>query len=280
MAAITQKEKANQFRQLHSGPDMLVLPNAWDAASARILERAGFQAIATTSSGVAASLGFPDGQHISRDMLLGVVENITRVVSCPVSIDLEAGFGDSIEEVVKTVKAIIKTGAVGINIEDTTKQGQPSLVDRTYQIELLKAIQGAAASMDVPLVINARTDIYLLPGDDVGHRFEQAVERANAYLQVGADCAFPIGVSDAPTIAQLVKAVAGPINVIAGPPTSTLSELAQLGVARVTFASGLMRATLGHLQHIARELLANGTYTNMSEHMLSGRDFRSLFESR
>ncbi|HKV57434.1 MAG TPA: isocitrate lyase/phosphoenolpyruvate mutase family protein, partial [Ktedonobacteraceae bacterium] len=194
MATITQKEKANQFRQLHSGPGMLVLPNAWDAASARILERAGFQAIATTSSGVAASLGYPDGQHISRDMLLGVVASITRVVSCPVSIDLEAGFGDSIEEVVKTVKAIIKTGAVGINIEDTTKQGQPSLVDRTYQIELLKAIQGAAASMDVPLVINARTDIYLLPGDDVGHRFEQAVERANAYLQAGADCAFPIGV--------------------------------------------------------------------------------------
>ncbi|MGH2497539.1 MAG: isocitrate lyase/PEP mutase family protein [Ktedonobacteraceae bacterium] len=280
MALITQKEKANQFRQLHSAPDMLVLPNAWDAASACILEQAGFQAIATTSSGVAASLGYPDGQHISRDMLLGVVENITRVVACPVSIDIEAGFGESIEEVVKIVEAIIRAGAVGINIEDTTKQGQPSLVDIAYQVELLKAIQEAAASMDVPLVINARTDVYLLPGDEAASRFERAVERANAYLQAGADCAFPIGVSDAPTIARLVKAIAGPINIIAGPPAPALTELAQLGVARVTFASGLMRATLGHLQHIARELLANGTYTNMGEHLLSGRDFRSLFEAR
>ena len=277
MAAITQKEKAIQFRRLHSGPDMLVLPNAWDAASARVLEQAGFQAIATTSSGVAASLGYPDGQHISRDMLLGVVENITRVAACPVSIDLEAGFGDTIDDVVNTVKAIIRAGAVGINIEDTTKQGQPSLLDKAYQVELLKAIQKAAASMDVPLVINARTDVYLLPGADAASRFEQAVERANAYLQAGADCTFPIGVSDAPTIARLVKAIAGPINVIAGPPAPTLPELAQLRVARVTFASGLMRATLGHLHHIARELRAHGTYTSMSEHMFDSKDFRSLF---
>lgn len=280
MAAITQKEKAIQFRRLHSGPDMLVLPNAWDAASARVLEQAGFQAIATTSSGVAASLGYPDGQHISRDMLPGVVENITRVVACPVSIDLEAGFGDTIDDVVNTVKAIIRAGAVGINIEDTTKQGQPSLLDKAYQVELLKAIQEAAASMDVPLVINARTDVYLLPGADATSRFEQAVERANAYLQAGADCTFPIGVSDAPTIARLVKAIAGPINVIAGPPAPTLPELAQLRVARVTFASGLMRATLGHLRHMARELRAHGTYTSMDEHMLDGKDFRTLFEPK
>ncbi|HEU0001791.1 MAG TPA: isocitrate lyase/phosphoenolpyruvate mutase family protein [Ktedonobacteraceae bacterium] len=280
MAAITQKEKAIQFRQLHTDPDMLVLPNAWDAASARILEQAGFQAIATTSSGVAASLGYPDGQHISREMLLSVVENITRVIACPVSIDLEAGFGNTIDEVAKTVKAIIKAGAIGINIEDTTKQGRPSLVDIAYQVELLKAIQEVAASMDVALVINARTDIYLLPGDDAASRFEQAVERANAYLQAGADCAFPIGVSDAPTIARLVKAIAGPINVIAGSPAPDLSELARLGVARVTFASGLMRATLGHLHHIARELLTHGTYSSMDEHMLDGKGFRSLFEAR
>ena len=278
MADRTQKEKAIQFRQLHAGPDMLVLPNAWDAASARILEQAGFQAIATTSSGVAASLGYPDGQRISRDMLLDVVERIARVVECPVSVDLEAGYGDAIEEVMKTVEAIIWAGAVGINIEDTIKQGQRSLVDIAYQVGLIKAIQEVAASMDMPLVINARTDVYLLPANDEGSRFEQAIERANAYRQAGADCFFPIGVSDAPTITQLVKAIAGPVNIVAGPPAPTLPELARLGVARVTFASGLMRATLGYLRHIASELLANGTYTNMNENMLSGKEFRSLFD--
>ena len=280
MTNSTQKDKAIQFRQLHTGPDMLVLPNAWDAASARVLEQGGFPAIATTSSGVAAALGYPDGQRISRDMLLGVVESITRVVECPVSIDLESGFGDSIEEVAQTVRAIIKAGAVGINIEDSTKQGQRSLVDITYQVELLKAIQEVAASMDVPLVVNARTDGYLLPGHDPDSHFEQAVERMNAYRQAGADCLFPIGVSDAAIIAQLVKAIAGPVNIIAGPPAPTIPELAQLGVGRVTFASGLMRATLGHLRRIAQELLMGGTYTSMGENMLSGLEFRSLFESR
>jgi len=280
MTDSTQKEKAMQFRRLHAGPDMLVLPNAWDAASARILEQAGFQAIATTSSGVAASLGYPDGQHISRDMLLKVVEGIARVVGCPVSVDLEAGYGATVQEVMETIEAIIRVGAVGVNIEDTTKQGQRSLVDIAYQVGLLQAIQEVAASTDVPLVVNARTDVYLLPANDENSRFEQAVERANAYRQAGADCVFPIGVSDAPTIAQLVKAIAGPVNIVAGPPAPTLPELARLGVARVTFASSLMRATLGHLHHIARELLANGTYTSMGETMLSSNEFRSLFELR
>ncbi len=206
----TQKERAMQFRQLHREPNMLVLPNAWDAASARILEQAGFHAIATTSSGVAASLGYADGQRISLEMLLEVVEHITRVVACPVSVDLEAGYGNTIEEVMKAIEAVIKAGAVGINIEDSTKQGQRSLVDIARQVELLKAIQEVAASMDVPLVINARTDVYLLPTEDESSRFEQAVERGIAYRQAGADCFFPIGLNDPAIIAQLVKAVARP----------------------------------------------------------------------
>src|SRR5713226_2795058 len=115
MAILNQKDKAVQFRQLHSGPNILVLPNAWDAASARIFEQAGFPAIATTSSGVAGALGYPDGQKISRDMLVGVVERITRVVTCPVTVDAESGYGDTIEEVLQTIRAIIEAGAVGIN---------------------------------------------------------------------------------------------------------------------------------------------------------------------
>src|SRR5436305_4364481 len=129
MIPTSQKAKALQFLQLHAGPSILLLPNAWDAASACILEQAGFPAIATTSSGVAAALGYLDGQQISRAMLIESVERITRVVSCPVSVDMEAGYGDTIEEVLQTVKAIITAGAVGINLEDSTKQQSKVLVD-------------------------------------------------------------------------------------------------------------------------------------------------------
>lgn len=277
MTSTTQKTKAIQFRQLHSGSPILVLPNAWDAASARIFEQAGFPAIATTSSGVAASLGYPDGQYISRDMLLEVVRHITRVVACPITVDMEAGYGDTIEEVLQTVRATIEAGAVGINIEDSTKGQGRRLVDISYQVELLKAIQQLSSSMDMPLVINARTDVYLLPSGDPASRLEQAVQRGNAYLQAGADCFFPIGAGDAQTIGDLTRAIKGPINILAGPATPSISELTKLGVARVSFGSGQMRAVLGHLKRIAHELLEQGTYTSMADEMMSNAELRSLF---
>lgn len=272
-----QREKAIQFRQLHSGHPILVLPNAWDAASARIFEQAGFPAIATTSSGVAASLGYPDGQQISRDMLVEVVQHITRVVKAPVTVDIEAGYGNTQEEVLQTVKAILDAGAVGINIEDSTKQGEKALVDIAFQVELLQAIQELASSMDIPLVINARTDVFLLPTGDPASRLEEAVRRANAYRQAEADCFFPIGLGDANTIAQLVQTISIPVNILVSPTTPSISELAQLGVARVSFGSGPMRATLAHLRRIARELLEHGTYMSMAEEMISGAELRSLF---
>ncbi|HEX6478072.1 MAG TPA: isocitrate lyase/phosphoenolpyruvate mutase family protein [Ktedonobacteraceae bacterium] len=277
MTSTIQKNRAIQFRNMHSGSPILVLPNAWDAASARILEQAGFPAIATTSSGVAASLGYPDGQYISRDMLIEVVQHITRVVACPVTVDIEAGFGKTIHEVLQTIELIIEAGAVGINIEDTTKEEEGGLVEISYQVELLKAIQELASSMDTPLVINARTDVYLLPSGDSTSRLEQAVQRGMAYLQAGADCFFPIGAGDAQTIGDLTTAIHGPINILAIPTSPSIAELAQLGVARVSFGSGQMRAVLGHLKRIAHELLEQGAYTSMTEEMISGAELQALF---
>lgn len=277
MKTPSQKEKANQFRQSHITPPMLVLPNAWDAASARILEQVGFRAIATTSSGVAAALGYPDGQQISRAMLVESVTHITRVVSCPVTVDIEAGYGNTLEEVLQTVRAVIEAGAVGINIEDSTKGHERTLVDSSFQEELLKALRILATSMGIPLVINARTDVYLLSTDNAAARFNEVVRRANAYREAGANCLFPIGVSDAQLIADLVQAIHGPINILAGSNTPTLSELEQLGVARASLASGLMRAALGHLRRVARELFENGTYNSLSEGAISGSEFRTLF---
>jgi len=278
MTSTHQKNKALQFRSFHSGPPILVLPNAWDAASARIFELTGFRAIATTSSGVAASLGYPDGQRISREMMLEAVQRITRAVNCPVSADIEAGYGSTIEEALETVKAVINAGAVGINIEDSLRGQERSLVDTSFQVELLQAVRETASSMDMPLVINARTDVYLLPAGDPASRLVEAVQRANAYRQAGADCIFPIGASDAGTIAALAQAINGPINVIAGPRTPSIAELAQLRVARASLASGAMHAVLGHLRLLANELLEHGTYSKLSEGALSSAEFRQLFE--
>jgi len=277
MASTTQKDKAVQFRSLHSGSPILVLPNAWDAASARIFEQAGFPAIATTSSGVAASLGYADGQRISRDMMVEATERIVKAVNCPVSADIEAGYGDSIEEVLQTVRAIINAGAVGINIEDSTRGRDKSLVEVSVQVEMLRAIREMVQSIDMPLVINARTDVFLLAIGDPASRLEQAVLRGTAYRQAGADCIFPIGLSDASTIAGLVQAINGPINILAGGATPSIPELTQLGVARVSFASGPMRAVLGYLRLIANELHDHGTYMHLIETEISGTEFRHLF---
>ncbi|TMD44665.1 MAG: isocitrate lyase/phosphoenolpyruvate mutase family protein [Chloroflexi bacterium] len=276
MIAPGQKERAVQLLRLHSEPPILVLANAWDAASARVFEQAGFRAIATTSSGVAAALGYPDGEYISRAMLVETVARIARVIAGPLTVDIEAGFGNSIEEKLQTVRAVIEAGAVGINIEDSTKGQEKKLVDTSFQVELLRGVRELASSMDMPLVINARTDVYLLPTGDAGSRFEQAVQRAHAYRQAGADCFFPIGLNDARVIADLVPAASMPVNILANSATPSIPELAQLGVARVSFGSGPMRAALGHLRRVARELLESGTYTSMTEGAISGAELRFL----
>jgi 2-methylisocitrate lyase-like PEP mutase family enzyme len=274
----TQKEKAVRFRQWHQQAPLLALPNAWDAASARIFELAGFRAIATTSSGVAAALGYRDGQHMSRDMMIEAVARIARAVECPVTADIEAGYGTSIAEVVQTINAIIATGVVGFNIEDSSKQGERALVDQAYQIELIAALRELATTLDIPFVINARIDVFLLAIGEPEHRFEEAVRRANAYLQAGADCVYPIGVLASDVVANLVRAINGPVNILGGPPMPTLPELERMGVARVSLAGGLMRSVLGHLRSTARELLEHGTYTGMSAESLSSVEFRSLFD--
>ncbi len=278
MNSTTQKQKAAQFRGYHHGPPLLILPNVWDAASARIIEQAGFRAIATTSSGIAAALGYRDGQQMSREQMIEAIERIVRVVESPVTADIEAGYGSSIEEVLQTVKAVIMTGAVGFNIEDSLKQQEKTLVDIAYQVELIQALRELATSMDVPFVINARVDVFLLAIGEPESRFEHAVRRANAYLQAGADCVYPIGMLDRDLIANLVKAINGPVNIMGGPPGAPLPELAQLGVARVSLAGSLMRSALGHLQAIAHELYESGSYTKLEAEILSGKEFRELFQ--
>ncbi len=258
-----QALKAEQLRKLHRGPRMLVLPNAWDVASARIVEDLGFPAIATTSAGIAATLGYPDGQKISRDEMLGVVARIAKAVHCPVTADVEAGYGVTPDDMTQMVKAVVAAGVVGINLEDVTGSNEGSLVDCALQVEKIRAIRKATESLGVPLVLNARTDIYLMPIGPSETRFQRTVERLRAYRDAGADCLFAPGLKDADTIAKLVRALNGPLNILVTSGAPTLRELEKMGVARASTGSGVMRATLGLTRRIAKEMMEAGTYASM-----------------
>ncbi|HET9981269.1 MAG TPA: isocitrate lyase/phosphoenolpyruvate mutase family protein [Ktedonobacterales bacterium] len=265
------------MRQWHQQQPILLLPNAWDAASARIFARLGFRAIATTSSGVAIANGYPDGEQIPRALMIETTRRIVAAVDCPVTADIEAGYGDGLDEKLDTIKQVVAAGAVGVNIEDSLAHGAPALVSQTAQVELIKAIRAAASEWGVPLVINARTDVYLYDAGDAASRLAEATERGNAYLAAGADCVFPIGASDAETIAALARGVNGPINILASPRTPTIPELASLGVARVSFGGGLASVALGAARRAAQELLQQGTFTSMAQDALPSGDFRGLF---
>src|SRR6201995_2010650 len=182
-----QARKAEQLRKLHHGGRILILANAWDVASARVFEEMGFPAIATTSAGIAASLGYADGQLISREEMLDVVGRIARAVHVPVTADLEAGYGPTTEDMTATVKAMAEAGAVGMNLEDVTGSDESTHVDLATQVEKIQAIRRAGESIGVPLVLNARTDICLMPIGPSETRFERTLERLRAYRKAGAD---------------------------------------------------------------------------------------------
>ena len=265
MDMTAQRRKAEELRKLHSGPRMLVLPNAWDVASARVLEELGYPAIATTSAGVAFTLGYPDGQRVTRDEMLEVVARIARVVRVPVTADMEAGYGTTLANMAETAKAIVAAGAVGLNLEDVTGETESSQVNTELQAEKIRTIRETSASLGVPLVVNARTDIYLMPIGPEATRFERTVERLRAYRAAGADCVFAPGVSERGLIEKLVKAVAAPLNVLVTPGCPPIPELEKLGVRRASIGSGVMRSTLGLVRRIGRELLEKGTYSSVFE---------------
>ena len=255
------KAKAETLLALHAGPKLLMLPNAWDAASAAILVEAGFPAIATTSAGVAFSLGYPDGQRISRAEMAEVVRRIAGFVDVPVTADMEGGYGLKPEAVAETVRVTLQAGAVGANIEDSTDDPQHPLIDFELAVERIRAAREAADRAGIPFVVNARTDPYMVPGDKGAAAFDEAVRRGNAFRKAGADCIFVPGVADRDLIGRLVKAISAPINVLGGPKTPSLSVLESLGVRRVTIGGSLMRAALGVVRRAAEELRGPGTFT-------------------
>jgi 2-methylisocitrate lyase-like PEP mutase family enzyme len=280
MTIRNQAELARRFLELHRGPKILVLPNAWDVASARIFEEAGFPAIGTTSAGVANSLGYPDGQKIPREEMLGVVRRIAEAVEVPVTADVEAGFGSTPEEVAGTAQAVIAAGAVGMNLEDGV-EGRPDLLAGVNrQKEIIQAVMEVSEGAGVSFVLNARTDIFLYGIGPAETRLARAIERLNAYRAAGAPVLFAPGVKDRETIAQLARGVGGPLNILATVGTPPVAELQQLGVARVSVGSGPMRATLGFLGRMARQIRDEGVFTLMTEGTLPYADANLLVQPR
>jgi 2-methylisocitrate lyase-like PEP mutase family enzyme len=258
-----KRAKAEAFRPMHRGPNVLVLPNAWDVASARIFEEAGLAAIATTSAGIAFTLGYPDGQKISRDDMLSWVSRIAAKVKIPVTADVEAGYGDRPEDAALTARAVIEAGAVGLNLEDGTDDPKNPLTDLSLQLEKIAAMRETTQSLGVPLVLNTRTDVYLLQVGKPEDRYRETVRRLSAFRDAGADCLFIPGVRDLPMISHLVRELHHPINILAGPGSHSIPELQKIGVARVSLGSAPMRATLGLARKIAHELQTTGTYTSL-----------------
>lgn len=274
------RTKAEEFRKMHDGPDVLILTNAWDAASALILEGAGVEAIATTSSGIAGSLGYPDGQYISREEMAEAVSRIARVVSVPVTADMERGYGLTEEAAATTVRAVIKAGAIGLNLEDASGDASRPLVDAELHASRLRAARQAADSEGVAVVINARTDVYLKSVGEPSSRLSEAIRRGNLYLEAGADCVFVPGVVDVATIGTLCREIKGPVNILAIKGVPPIPELGRLGVSRVSVGSGLMRAAMTLVRRAATELLETGSHSSFSDGPITGAEMNRLLAER
>src|SRR5215212_3626592 len=264
MVSSIQKEKAELFLKYHHDKEILVLLNSWDIGSSKLIEACGYKAVATTSMGIAASLGYPDCEVIQLPEMIEAITGIINAVEAPVTVDIEAGYGNNLNEIIDSAKKIIATGIVGINIEDSIDLN-PVLIDEMEFCERISAIRALSDSMDFHLVINARTDSFYTSTGSTQEKLSESIRRGNKYREAGADCIFVQPVWEKETIATLVKEINAPINILANPTigagvTPSISELQDLGVARVSLGSGLMKATLALIKKVANELSEKGTY--------------------
>jgi 2-methylisocitrate lyase-like PEP mutase family enzyme len=267
--SINQPDTADAFRRLHQreSGSILVLPNAWDAMSARVIEDAGAKAVATTSAGVAWALGRTDGEGLTRDQMINAIERITRAVRVPVTADVERGYGDGApSDVAETVRRVIGAGAVGVNLEDAPGRDGTTLMETDAQVARIAAAREAASAEGVEIYINARVDVYLAQAGQPEGRLDETVRRARSYVGAGADGVFVPGVADAEIIRALVPAVGAPLNVMVGRGAGpTIPELQALGVARVSIGPSLTLAVMGQIRRAAAVILQQGTFSVMRD---------------
>lgn len=277
---MTQRDRAEAFREMHQQPPIIRLCTIWDVASARIVEMAGARAIATGSAGMDAALGYPDGELAPLDEVLWSVKRIVDRVDIPVTADIVAGYGKTPDEVAETTRKLLATGAIGCNFEDSTGEAGGGLFSLDDQVARIKAVRKVCDDAGIPFVLNARTDALFSSQIPEERRLDEAIRRANAYREAGSDCSLLLGAAKADIIERVVKEVAGPLNVLANPASPTVPELEAMGVARVSVGGGPMFATLGLAQRIAKELFGDGTYNLTREFALSRADVMGMYEGR
>lgn len=270
------------FLKFHYDPEILVLLNSWDAGSSKLIEACGYKAIATTSMGIAASLGYPDCEVIQLSEVLQIVTGIVNAVQVPVSVDFEAGYGNNVDEILESVKKLIATGVVGLNIEDSIELS-PVLIDEMEFCERISAIRALSDSLGFHLVINARTDSFYTSSGSTHEKLAESIRRGNKYREAGADCIFVQPVWEKETIRTLVKEINAPINILSNPSIGaelppSVQELQDLGVARLSLGSSMMKATLALIKKVADELSGKGTYTVLSDVMTPRAEAASAYK--
>jgi len=276
----TAVAKAALFQRLHLGPEILVIANAWDAASARVFEAEGIRAVGTGSAGVAFSHGYLDDEFIPRDVMLRAIGEMARAVDVPVTADILSGLGDTPEAVAATIREVIALGASGVNIEDGTDIGGPHLVDVELHCDKIRAACEAARQAGVDIVVNARTDSYWLRLGDDAQRLKASIERANRYRAAGAHSLFVPGAAAPALIGTLVKEIDGPLNILAVPGCPRVAELQALGVRRLSEGSGPMRASMMLTRRIARDLIDSGSYARFQDDAIPYPEANALFDAK
>jgi 2-methylisocitrate lyase-like PEP mutase family enzyme len=254
--------KSRRLRELVRAPEILVMPGAYDALSAILFEQMGFEAIQGTSGGIAASLGYPDGEVMSREQFVEISGRFARAVSVPFNADGEKGYGDE-QGVRETVRGLVSRGVAGMNLEDGAAKGHGGLVEVAQQLRKIKAVMETKRELGSEFFLNARVDAFHVITDDPARALDEAIRRGNAYAEAGADCIFYLNLHSAEIIRTVVKEVKAPVSILAGPQSPTVSELQDLGLARVSYGSAFLKAAIGATRHLAREVLEKGTVTSL-----------------
>jgi 2-methylisocitrate lyase-like PEP mutase family enzyme len=257
-------EKGRRLRELVRAPEILVMPGAYDVLSALLFEQLGFKAIQGTSGGIAASLGYADGEVMSREQFIEISGSFAAAVSVPFNADGERGYGDE-NGVRETVRALVARGVAGMNLEDGAAKGRGGLVEVSEQLRKLKAVMETKRELGSEFFLNARVDAFHVITDDPKKALDEAISRGNAYAEAGADCIFYLFLHSAETIGRIAKEVKAPISILAGAQSPSVRELQDLGVARVSYGSSFLKAAIGAVRQLALELQGNGTVTALKD---------------
>ena len=271
----THAEKASAFRALHERDSAFIIPNPWDAGTARLLASLGFEALATTSAGYAFSVGQRDNT-IGRDRMMAHVADIVSATDLPVSADLENGFGDDPVAVAETIRLAAAAGLVGASIEDSTNRAGNPIYEYQLAVERMRAAAEAARALPFPFTLTGRAENYLHGRPDL----KDTIKRLQAYQEAGADVLYAPGLRSKEDIAAVVRSVDRPVNVVMGLQGVQLSlaALSEIGVKRVSVGSALSRVALGAFLRAAREMRAHGTF-NFADEAVTYRDISAMFET-